>query len=129
MFIIAVRKGRGNIMAKDTGPKVWSLEEVAVKNTIIEQFNGEELLHKPLIDFLPYMVRTVEDEEVLTKWMKFFRSKDVPYIITEDKHPNGGGGEIHVKKLWKERYVDDKGEKLVLPIVDDPIIEGAKNAS
>lgn len=64
---------------------------------IIESFNGEALVGKKLHDFLP-TIQDWEDETVLKEWIRFFVTKDIPFLITK---------EGNTFKMWTEK----KGSK------------------
>jgi len=65
---------------------------------IIERFRSEELKDKPIVDFVPTIIG-MSQMPILYSWAKYFRKRNVPFIITRSK-----SGDVVKYTLWKERY-------------------------
>ena len=74
-------------------------------HTILMERDAEKVRQfeedRKLLDFIPNMQNTKENYKILVSWMRFFDSKNVPYIAT--KHSTNGS-----LWLWKENMeIDD----------------------
>lgn len=67
---------------------------------IVKAYCAKELEGKRIDDFLPRMESSAEDQQILNSWMHHFRTREIPFIVTEEIK-----SKVTVFKLWKEQYI------------------------